>query len=967
MRLKRFFSRALPLALATTLFAGCVVEAEDTLSDTSSSSSSSSVITAVAISGANSISYNANATLTATVTTKDNANPTITYTWTITSGSSHAYFGTAGTTSTTTTAKTVTLTANNTTSSAQTVTVKVTATNASNSSDKAISEAFSISVSKTGETIKDELTAVSLSASSASISAMSKATLTASPTYTGSPSITYVWTITDGANYAYFTSEGEGSTTKTTTNDPDCKITGANTTESSQSVTIKVVASDAEGHSFDDSVTITVLAPAADTDTLYLNLTKAQVSPDNSKWYDISTSATTFTSDTLSVKHTKDSGISTGLIKIDATSFSGELTVNITGTMTTGGIKIQSNGTDAVNVNLNGATITSSNYQCVEVTKGSATKVVLTGTNTFVDGRSYGTGYGEEYSTSSGDTYKEDGVTYSCTVVESAVSEGSDSKGSLYSKGNLTISGSGSLKVTQGFKNCIATKAYLTIESGTFTLISTGKSGLYADQCVYVKGGSIGFTGTGAVSVSSSVYHKANGINTDDETYTNSFVNISGGSLNFAITYGKGITAPVVNISGGTNVIKVTSPTTKTLNTSASYLTADGVRTSETITFAPQGIDGGTVTVSGGTTTITAPWSGINSDGNVTIEDGTLTINTSAAGVYDSSDSDYTAPSCIKADGNIIVKGGTVTGTNGGDGGKGIKAGGSYTQSGGSVNVAATGSNLGSSSSSGNQPGGGNQPSRPGQQNSSILSSSSSASASAKGVRVTGVISITDGTLHATSKNHEAIESKSTITITGGEVYGYSAADDGINAASDFTISGGYVCGYAPNNDGLDANGNLYIKGGVVYAVGSTIPEKSIDANTEGGYKLYISGGVVMALGPLENGSSLTQSCYSASSWSANTIYGLTVGSTTYTFKTPSSTSGYGSGIVVSGSSTPTLTSGATAGSATYFDGLVSVGGTAGKTSVSLSSYSSGSSTTTGGGTTPPNNGGQQGGGFGRP
>ena len=941
MRLKRFFSRALPLALATTLFAGCVVEAEDTLSDTSSSSSSSSVITAVAISGANSISYNANATLTATVTTKDNANPTITYTWTITSGSSHAYFGTAGTTSTTTTAKTVTLTANNTTSSAQTVTVRVTATNASNSSDKAISDAFSISVSKTGETIKDELTAVSLSASSASISATSKATLTASPTYTGSPSITYVWTITDGTDYAYFTSEGEDSTTKTTTNDPDCKITGANTTESSQSVTIKVVASDAEGHSFDDNVIITVLAPAADTDTLYLNLTKAQVSPDNSKWYDISTSATTFTSDTLSVKHTKDSGISTGLIKIDATSFSGELTVNITGTMTTGGIKIQSNGTDAVNVNLNGATITSSNYPCVEVTKGSATKVVLTGTNTFVDGRSYGTGYGEEYSTSSGDTYKEDGVTYSCTVVESAVSEGSDSKGSLYSKGNLTISGSGSLKVTQGFKNCIATKAYLTIESGTFTLISTGKSGLYADQGVYVKGGSIGFTGTGAVS--SSVYHKANGINTDDETYTNSFVNISGGSLNFAITYGKGITAPVVNISGGTNVIKVTSPTTKTLNTSASYLTADGVRTSETITFAPQGIDGGTVTVSGGTTTITAPWSGINSDGNVTIEDGTLTINTSAAGVYDSSDSDYTAPSCIKADGNIIVKGGTVTGTNGGDGGKGIKAGGSYTQSGGSVNVTATGSNLGSSSSSGNQPGGGNQPSRPGQQNSSILSSSSSASASAKGVRVTGVISITDGTLHATSKNHEAIESKSTITISGGEVYGYSEADDGINSSSDFTISGGFVCGYAPNNDGLDANGNFYIKGGVVFAVGSKSPEVAIDANTEEQKKLYIQGGTIMTVGPLESGSSFSQTCYKASSWTANKYYALTVGNNTYVFKTPSSSSGYGSGIVVSGASMPTLKSGVSvSGGTTHFDGVGAVvenGTVSGGSSVTLTTY----------------------------
>ena len=127
----------------------------------------------------------------------------------------------------------------------------------------------------------------------------------------------------------------------------------------------------------------------------------------------------------------------------------------------------------------------------------------------------------------------------------------------------------------------------------------------------------------------------------------------------------------------------------------------------------------------------------------------------------------------------------------------------------------------------------------------------------------------------------------------------------------------------------------------MVYAIGSSSPEVAIDANTEGGYKLYVEGGTLIAIGGLESGSSLTQSCYSASSWSQNTWYALTVGSNTYAFKTPSSG---GTPLGVSGASTPTLASGVTiSGGTSYFEGLlyqdVSVSG---GSSVSLSSYSGG-------------------------
>ena len=168
------------------------------------------------------------------------------------------------------------------------------------------------------------------------------------------------------------------------------------------------------------------------------------------------------------------------------------------------------------------------------------------------------------------------------------------------------------------------------------------------------------------------------------------------------------------------------------------------------------------------------------------------------------------------------------------------------------------------------------------------------------------------------------------------------AYDDAINSKGDMTISGGYVYAQGQHNDGLDANGNCYIKGGLVYAICSGQPEVAIDANTEGGKKLYVTGGTIIAVGGLESGASLTQSCYQASSWSANTWYTLTVGNDTFSFKTPSSG---GSGLVVSGASQPTLKSGVCVADGTsYFSGLGIAGGTvSGGSSVSLSSYTGGS------------------------
>ncbi|MCR5013309.1 MAG: carbohydrate-binding domain-containing protein [Bacteroidales bacterium] len=324
---------------------------------------------------------------------------------------------------------------------------------------------------------------------------------------------------------------------------------------------------------------------------------------------------------------------------------------------------------------------------------------------------------------------------------------------------------------------------------------------------------------------------------------------------------------------------------------------------------------------------------GISSDGSVCITGGDITINVTGGTAYDDDDEDYTGTAGVKADGKFLMEGGSLSITNSGTGGKGISGDANGYFNGGSVNITCSGSNYGSSGG-----GWGN--------------SSSSSSVSAKGIKFDGNLVFAGSDVVVSCHAHEGIEAKGTITVSAGTVYSYSAADDAINAGGDFTISGGKVYGYAPNNDGLDANGDFYVNGGLVYAIGSSSPEVAIDANTEGGHQLYVNGGTLIAIGGLESGSSLSQSCYQASSWSKNTWYALTVGSATYAFKTPSSG---GTPLVVSGASTPTLSSGVTVSSGTsLFEGLFyNEASVTGGSSVSLSSYSGGNGGGPGGGGGP--------------
>ena len=347
---------------------------------------------------------------------------------------------------------------------------------------------------------------------------------------------------------------------------------------------------------------------------------------------------------------------------------------------------------------------------------------------------------------------------------------------------------------------------------------------------------------------------------------------------------------------------------------------------------------------------------GINCGEYFQMESGSITATTSSGCEWDSTKKKVKGVACISSDGNIEISGGTLNLTSTGAGGKGISGDSAFVVSGNADITIATSGQAVVASSTGSL---------------SVVSNSrtldnytSDYKCSPKGIKIDGDIVINGGTITVTTSGAggEGIESKSTLTINGGHIT-VNAYDDGINSSGDMTINGGYIFAKGANNDAMDANGNMYIKGGLIYAIGAGGAEKSLDANTEGGYKLYVQGGTIIAVGDLESGASISGGTAKyASSWSASTWYALYNGSDLVAaFMTPTQTTSSGGGggwggpggggpgasstqkLIVYTSSTPSLKSGVTVTDGTeYFSGMANIGGTvSGGSNVTLSNYTS--------------------------
>ena len=456
-------------------------------------------------------------------------------------------------------------------------------------------------------------------------------------------------------------------------------------------------------------------------------------------------------------------------------------------------------------------------------------------------------------------------------------------KGCLYVKGHAEFKQQGTLNVVGNVKHAIKAGEYISLKNATLNVTSAVGDGISCNQYFLMESGTINITGTGD-----------DGIQCDLE-----------GDTATAITEGH------------------------------------------------EDEDSGNIYISGGTINITCTAiaaKGIKCAGDMFVTDNpVISVTTTGKGAWDEDDLETKAACGLSADGNIDICGGTLTLTATGSGGKGMKCDGILTISGGDITVSTSGGLYYNNGTTENTNFTGNTD----RISSDYYSSPKGIKAGLK-TQVAGSYTYSGGLLISGGKvkvtttgyNGEGIESKNYLNITGGEIY-INAYDDGINSAQDLTIEGGYIYSRSNNNDGIDANGDVYLNGGLVYAIGARSPELAIDANSEGGKKVYLNGGTVIAVGGIENGSSISQATYRASSVSGNTWYALSYGDEVIAFYTPQVSTGGGpgggghgpgggnsSGLVISVPTTPTLKSGVTAGGTgifennCYLDATVS-GGTA--------------------------------------
>ncbi len=402
--------------------------------------------------------------------------------------------------------------------------------------------------------------------------------------------------------------------------------------------------------------------------TLYVDLSSLRVSADNSSW-------TTLTDGgdeaTVTLDETKITAkISYGVLYIDSTKYESNLKFDITGTAEKGAINISSYKKGTVALYLHDTKISSSgNYPCINVDAKSTVYLVAEGENSFTDGRKYGTGYSEaegtDYYSSSFTGTAEDGAEETANWAK-----GDKTKGSIYTKGPLLISGSGSLTLNEGYKHGIYSKDYIRVFGGTINVNTSGRNAIQSVNGFIMDDGTITISGTGE-----NTNNESRGIIVEgtEDNPGEGFIVINSGTIT-ATTYGKAISAkwdidddaktadtttddpyPYVLIKGGNITVKTTGNSLDESSTEYTFTDADGVTASEKTKRSPEGIEGKqAVFISGGILTLNCTDDCINSSRDDSGCKGQIVISGGNIYAYSSGND------AIDSNGNLTINGGVI-------------------------------------------------------------------------------------------------------------------------------------------------------------------------------------------------------------------------------------------------------------------------------------------------------------------
>ncbi len=483
--------------------------------------------------------------------------------------------------------------------------------------------------------------------------------------------------------------------------------------------------------------------------------------------------------------------VTNGDVVVKSTNTSTPISYVISGQSTNASLKIYSDA--AFNLVLNGTSLVNSDGPAINIQSSKKATVTLVGgtMNRLIDGANYATST-------------------------------EDQKGTFFSKGQLDITGAGSILIYASYKHAIVSDGNINIQGGTISVTQAAADAIHAYSNFQMTGGNLTL-----VSTESGVEVEAG------------YVNISGGAMSITAS-SDGITtsytgtdasiSPYVQINGGTLTVNASGEKVKAIN-SNSYLKMN----SSTATVALYTSGNGC--------------KGIKTSGDLTLTAGKLTILTGGASYYNTTDKATVSSSGISCGGNLAIQDGTISISNTGVGGKGIIVDGASTVAGGTITLTTSGA---------------------------TYTYSTSETTDAKAFVGTGSIAINGGYLTISSSN-DAIKSAASVTVNGGSV-DITTSVDGLSAPK-VTINAGYIsvistddCIYTStttdgtSNDGsllsitggtvivsssggecIDSNGSIAQSGGTVVVQGTTL-STTVAFDYNGTFN--ITGGVFIAGGP---------------------------------------------------------------------------------------------------------------------
>ena len=290
----------------------------------------------------------------------------------------------------------------------------------------------------------------------------------------------------------------------------------------------------------------------------------------------------------------------------------------ISGTLTDGSITVDAYDSSKVWILLSGALITCSDDACLRVDQ--ADKVFLT------------LAEGTENSFQSGAEYSED-----------ALSDGTG--GAIFAHDDLTINGSGTLRITAEYKHGIDANDALVITGGTID-ITAPEDGLHVND-------EFNFCGA-SLTVSAG----------DDGIHSDTSVYIESGTV-LINECNEGVEAPQIEISGGDVTIYPSDDGLNANGGSVSFGFFPGMQqtetavTSDTEDSAEEDEEESYIRISGGTLTIVnanaRDADGIDSNGSIYISGGTIRVSMADSGGY--------ALDCGSESGGVMeISGGTLVG-----------------------------------------------------------------------------------------------------------------------------------------------------------------------------------------------------------------------------------------------------------------------------------------------------------------